>query len=237
VISLAGKTALVTGAGRGIGRAIALALAKQGCHVTITARTVTQLADVKQEIRDLGDGVDARPLPADLTKDSDLLQLVESCGPVDYLINNAGWGKRAPVVRAKIEDWDQTLRLNLRAPMILAQKLLPAMIEKSAGAVINIGSVSGKSGEADGAAYSASKFGLIGFTQALYEEVREHGIKVAVILPGFVDTPMIPPVKHLDRSKMIQADDVAQAVLYVLSAPVTACPVEITIRPQRTPYK
>lgn len=237
MISLAGKTALVTGAGRGIGRAIALALAKLGCHVNMTARTIGQLADVQKAIRDLTDGADSRALPADLTKDSDLSQLVESCGPVDYLINNAGWGKRAPVVRAKIEDWDQTLRLNLRAPMILAQKLLPAMIEKGEGAVINIGSVSGKSGEANGAAYSATKFGLIGFTQSLYEEVREYGIKVAVILPGFVDTPMIPPVKHLDRSKMIQADDVAQAVLYVLSAPVTACPVEITIRPQRTPYK
>jgi NADP-dependent 3-hydroxy acid dehydrogenase YdfG len=81
------------------------------------------------------------------------------------------------------------------------------------------------------------KFGLIGFTQSLYEEVREHGIKVALILPGFVDTPMIPPVKHLDRSKMIQPDDVAQAVLYVLNAPATACPVEITIRPQRTPHR
>jgi short-subunit dehydrogenase len=156
---------------------------------------------------------------------------------VDFLINNAGWGKRAPVVRAKIEDWDQTLRLNLRAPMILAQRLLPAMIEKGEGAVINIGSVSGKTGEADGAAYSASKFGLIGFTQSLYEEVREHGIKVAVILPGFVDTPMIPPVKHLDRSKMIQADDVAHAVQFVLAAPATSCPVEITIRPQRSPYR
>jgi short-subunit dehydrogenase len=231
----AGKTALVTGAGRGIGRAIALSLARSGCHVILTARTVLELADVQQELRNLGDNAVA--IQADLTRDDDLQRLVEQSGPVDFLINNAGWGKRAPVVRAKIEDWDQTLRLNLRAPMILAQRLLPAMIEKGEGAVINIGSVSGKSGEAEGAAYSASKFGLIGFTQSLYEEVREHGIKVAVILPGFVDTPMIPPVKHLDRSKMIQADDVAQAVQFVLNAPATSCPVEITIRPQRSPYR
>jgi short-subunit dehydrogenase len=231
----AGKIALVTGAGRGIGRAIALSLARSGCHVILTARTVLELADVQQELRKFGD--DATAIQADLTRDDDLRELVEQSGPVDFLINNAGWGKRAPVVRAKIEDWDQTLRLNLRAPMILAQRLLPAMIEKGEGAVINIGSVSGKTGEADGAAYSASKFGLIGFTQSLYEEVREHGIKVAVILPGFVDTPMIPPVKHLDRSKMIQADDVAHAVQFVLAAPATSCPVEITIRPQRSPYR
>jgi len=233
--SLDGKIALVTGAGRGIGRAIALALAKSGCQVVLTARSVEQLVAVQEEIRAAqGKSV---AIQADLTRDDDLESLIQSCGSIDFLINNAGWGKRAPVVRAKVEDWDQTLRLNLRAPMILAQKLLPAMIEKGAGAVINIGSVSGKTGEANGAAYSASKFGLIGFTQSLYEEVREHGIKVAVILPGFVDTPMIPPVKNLDRSKMIQADDVAQAVLYILNAPATACPVEITIRPQRSPHR
>jgi 3-oxoacyl-[acyl-carrier protein] reductase len=233
--SFAGKIALVTGAGRGIGRTIAMTLAKNGCEICLTARSLDQLVTVQSEIQALAGK--ANVVQADLTRDDDLHSLVQRCGPVDILINNAGWGKRAPVVRSRVDDWDQTFRLNLRAPMILAKEFLPAMIKKGDGAVINIGSVSGKSGEANGAAYSASKFGLIGFTQSLYEEVREHGIKVAVILPGFVDTPMIPPVKHLDRSKMIQAEDVAQAVLYVLDAPPTACPVEITIRPQRTPYR
>ena len=233
--SFAGKIALVTGAGRGIGRTIATTLAKNGCEICLTARSLDQLVAVQSEIQALAGK--ANVVQADLTRDDDLHSLVQRCGPVDILINNAGWGKRAPVVRSRVDDWDQTFRLNLRAPMILAKEFLPAMIKKGDGAVINIGSVSGKSGEANGAAYSASKFGLIGFTQSLYEEVREHGIKVAVILPGFVDTPMIPPVKHLDRSKMIQAEDVAQAVLYVLDAPPTACPVEITIRPQRTPYR
>ena len=232
---LAGKTALVTGAGRGIGRAIAVTLGKAGCTVVITARTLPEILAVQQEI--LTANGQAVAVQADLTSDDDLHALVQRCGPVDFLINNAGWGKRSAVVRARVDDWDQTFRLNLRAPMILAKEFLPAMIKKGEGAVINIGSVSGKSGEANGAAYSASKFGLIGFTQSLYEEVRERGIKVAVILPGFVDTPMIPPVKHLDRSKMIQASDVAEAVLYILNTPATACPVEITIRPQRTPYR
>lgn len=238
-MKLEGKVALVTGAGRGIGRAIARSLGNSGCRTILSSRTVADLEEVKRGIQQ--DGGSAAVVPADLTRDEDIERLVaESCRPygsVEILINNAGWGKRAPVVKTKIEDWEQTFRVNLRAPMILAQKLLPAMIEKGEGAVINIGSVSGKSGEANGAAYSASKFGLIGFTQSLYEEVREHGIKVAVILPGFVDTPMIPPVKHLDRRKMIQADDIAQAVQYILNAPTTSCPVEITIRPQRTPYR
>jgi 3-oxoacyl-[acyl-carrier protein] reductase len=233
--SVAGKTALVTGAGRGIGRAIALALAKAGCTVVVSARSLAELLAVEQEI--VAANGNARVVQADLTRDDELHSLVQACGAVDFLINNAGWGKRAPVLRSRVDDWDQTFRLNLRAPMILAKELLPAMIRKGDGAVINIGSVSGKSGEANGAAYSASKFGLIGFTQSLFEEVRENGIKVAVILPGFVDTPMIPPVKQLDRSRMIQADDVAEAVLYVLTSPATACPIEITLRPQRTPYR
>jgi 3-oxoacyl-[acyl-carrier protein] reductase len=236
VITLNGRVALVTGAGRGIGKAIAVSLAKSGCRLILAARTQAQLDDVAKTI-----GNEAVVIPTDLTRDDELDRLVEQSskiwGSVDILINNAGWGKRAPVIRANVEDWDQTLRLNLRAPMILAQKLLPAMVAKGEGAVINIGSVSGKTGEANGAAYSASKFGLIGFTQSLYEEVREHGIKVSVILPGFVDTPLIPPNRQLDRSKMIQADDIAQAVHYVLTSSATCCPVEIAVRPQRSPVR
>jgi NADP-dependent 3-hydroxy acid dehydrogenase YdfG len=233
------RIALVTGAGRGVGKAISVSLAKAGCRVVLAARTRDQVEAVQNEI--LSQGGDALAIPTDLTIDEDIQRLVEESqakwGAVDILINNAGWGKRAPVVGALLSDWDQTFRLNLRAPMVLAKALLPNMIAKREGAVINIGSVSGKTGEANGAAYSASKFGLIGFTQSLYEEVREHSIKVAVILPGFVDTPLIPPNRQLDRSKMIQADDIAQTVLFVLTSPATCCPVEITVRPQRTPYR
>jgi 3-oxoacyl-[acyl-carrier protein] reductase len=239
VNNLEGKVAIVTGAGRGIGKAISVSLAKAGCRIVLAARTREQIEVVQEEI--LSQGGDALGVPTDLTADEDIQRLVEASqaqwGAVDILINNAGWGKRASVVVASLTDWDQTFRLNLRAPMVLAKALLPNMIAKREGAVINIGSVSGKTGEANGAAYSASKFGLIGFTQSLYEEVREHGIKVAVILPGFVDTPLIPPNRQLDRSKMIQADDIAQTVLFVLTSPATCCPVEITVRPQRTPYR
>jgi 3-oxoacyl-[acyl-carrier protein] reductase len=233
------KVALVTGAGRGIGRAIAIALARSGCRVILTSRTQGQLEEVARTIRE--GGREASVIPADLTNEVDLRRVIDSASGmwdgVDILVNNAGWGKRGAVIRAKIEDWDQTFRLNLRAPMILAKAFLSHMIEQGGGAVINIGSVSGKTGEAEGAAYAASKFGLIGFTQSLYEEVREHNVKVSVILPGFVDTPMIPPVKHLDRSKMIQPADIAEAVLFVIHAAPTCCPVEMTVRPQRTPYK
>jgi 3-oxoacyl-[acyl-carrier protein] reductase len=236
---LEGKVALVTGAGRGIGKAVALTLAQARCRVVLAARTEREIEAVQEEI--ISKGGHALAVPTDLTVDEDIERLIETgqarWGAVDVLINNAGWGRRAPVIAANTTDWDRTFRLNLRAPMILAKAVLPNMIAKREGAVLNIGSVSGKVGEANGAAYSASKFGLIGFTQSLYEEVREHGIKVAVILPGFVDTPLIPPNRQLDRSKMIQADDIAQTVIFVLTSPATCCPVEITVRPQRTPYR
>jgi NAD(P)-dependent dehydrogenase (short-subunit alcohol dehydrogenase family) len=237
--TLAGKVVLVTGAGRGIGKAVSILLAQAGCRVVLASRSRDQL-DAVAAIIEKNKG-EAFSVPADLTQDDEIARLVDSIrekwGGVDILINNAGWGKRAPVARAKIEDWDQTLRLNLRAPMLLAHLLVPQMIAKGAGAVINIGSVSGKTGEANGSAYSASKFGLIGFTQSLYEEVREYGIKVAVILPGFVDTPLIPANRQLDRSKMIRAEDIAQTVHFVLTSPDTCCPVEITVRPQKSPYR
>ena len=176
----------------------------------------------------------------DLNCDEDMENLVsrtvKEYGSIDYLINNAGWGKTAPVAKASVEEWDQTLRVNLRAPMVLSKLVLPILLEKKDGAIVNIASISGKTGEANAAAYSASKFGLIGFSQSLYEEVRESGIKVAAILPGFVDTPMIPPTRRLDRSKMIRPEDIAQTVLFVLTSPPNCCPVEITVRPQKTPY-
>ena len=237
--ALEGKIAIVTGAGRGIGRAVALALAESGCRIVLAARTGEQLAAVQEEIRCLG--AEAISISTDLARDDDIAALVDRTlkewSTVDILVNNAGWGKKAPIAKARLEDWDQTFRVNLRAPMLLTRLVLPILIAKESGAVINIGSISGKSGEANSSAYAASKFGLIGFTQSLYEEVREHGVKAAVILPGFVDTPLIPPNRQLDRSKMIPAQDIAEAVLFVLRSSPSCCPVEITVRPQRSPVK
>lgn len=236
---LAGKVAIVTGAGRGIGRTISLLLGREGSRVVLAARSESQLRAVDEEIR--RGGGEALVVPTDLTHDEDMERLVgetlKEWGSIDYLINNAGWGKTAPVVKAKKEDLDRTLKVNLRAPMVLTQLVLPTLIAKGEGAIINIGSISGKMGQANTAAYSASKFGMIGFSESLYEEVREYGIKVAVILPGFVDTEMIPMTRRLDRTKMIRPEDIAGTVLFVLTTGSACCPVEITVRPQRTPYR
>ncbi|MBI2987712.1 MAG: SDR family oxidoreductase [Deltaproteobacteria bacterium] len=236
---LAGKVAIVTGAGRGIGRAISLLLGRSGARLALASRNESELLAVGEEIR--REEGEALVVPTDLTRDEEMEQLVketlERWGSIDYLINNAGWGRHSAITKAKVEDWDRTFQVNLRGPMVLSQLILPTLIEKRAGAIINIGSISGKSGQANTAAYSASKAGLISFTESLYEEVREYGIKAAVILPGFVDTPLIPPTRKLDRSKMIRPEDIAQAVLFILTCAPSCCPVEITVRPQRTPYK
>jgi short-subunit dehydrogenase len=235
---LAGKVSIVTGAGRGIGRAVSLLLGREGSRVVLAARSESQLRAVGEEIR--REGGEALVIPTDLTHDEEVERLggetLKEWGSIDYLINNAGWGKTAPVVKAKREDLDRTLQVNLRAPMVLTQLVLPTLIAKGEGAIINIGSISGKMGQANTAAYSASKFGMIGFSESLFEEVRGHGIKVTVILPGFVDTQMIPPTGKLDRSKMIRPEDIAQTVFFVLTSPPGCCPVEVTVRPQRTPY-
>ena len=237
--SLTGKIAIVTGAGRGIGKAIALALGRAGARVALAARSESELRAVAEEIRS-GDG-DALALSTDVTRDDEMERLVQRTlkewGSIDILVNNAGWGKTGPVVSSTTADWDATLKVNLRAPMILSRLVLPTMLEKRSGAIVNIGSISAKAGQANTAAYSASKFGILGFTQSLFEEVREYGVKVSVILPGFVDTPLIPQNKRVDRSKMIRPEDIAETVLFVLSSPPNSCPVEITVRPQQTPYR
>ena len=230
---------MVTGAGRGIGRAIALLAAENGCRTMLASRSADQLAAVQGEI--VARGGQASWLRTDLARQEDMAALVQQTldrfGAIDFLVNNAGWGIKANVAKARVPDWERTLRINLLAPMILSQLVLPTLVARQSGAVVNIASISGRAGQGGSAAYAASKAGLIAFSQSLFEEVREHNIKVAAIIPGFVDTGMIPPVRHLDRSRMIQPEDVAQAVLFVLTTPPTACPVEITVRPQRTPYR
>ena len=236
---LAGKIAIVTGAGRGIGKAVSLLLAQSGAAVVLASRSTAQLEATRDEIQ--SEGARALVVPTDLTRSEEIETLVnrtlEQYGSIDYLINNAGWGKHSAVVKAKVEDWDRTFQVNLRAPMLLSRLVLPSMIERRSGAIVNIASISGRAGEANAAAYSASKAGLLAFGESLYEEVREYGIKVAAILPGFVDTPLIPATAKLDRGKMIRPDDIAQTVLFILTSAPNSCPVEITVRPQRSPYK
>jgi NAD(P)-dependent dehydrogenase (short-subunit alcohol dehydrogenase family) len=233
------QEALVSGAGRGIGRAIALRLSAAGCRVAALGRTAATLEETARAAEAAG-GAPVLPVAVDITRDEDLeaaLRIViERLGRITVLVNNAGFAPpRASVLKTPLADWDRTLNTCLRAPMVLTRLVLPDMLAHGRGAIVNIASVAGKRGRAGEAAYAAAKFGLLGFTQSLFAEVRGHGIKVAAICPGLVDTDLIPSNARVDRGKFLQTSDVADAVFDVLVRPLRACPTEIVLEPQYDP--
>lgn len=238
--SLCDQVALVTGASRGIGRAIALRLAEAGVTVALASRTIDDLQKVAAMICVAGGKAVA--IPTDVTDQQQLTALFERTlnqfGRIDILVNNAGGGTpRTPIVKAHLADWEWTLRVNLWAPMVLTKLALPGMIERQQGAVINICSLASMTGKAGEAAYAAAKFGMRGFTQSLFAEVRKYGIKVSAIYPGYVDTALIPPNRRVDRTKMIRPEDVAEAVYSIVTSSSYICPVEIVLQPQYDPLK
>src|SRR5581483_4644646 len=238
--SLVGRVALVTGASRGIGRAIALRLARAGASAVLAARTSAALQAVAEEIRALGQAAVA--IPTDVTNAQQLDALVDAAqarfGQIDILVNNAGGGPpRTLVHKGRVADWEWAWRVNLWATMALTKLVLPSMIERRTGAIINICSLAGLSGKAGEAAYAAAKFGVRGFSQSVFEEVREYGVKVSTLCPGYVDTSLVPPNRRVDRNKMLTPDDVADAVYEVVTASPRCCPVEIILQPQQDPLK
>jgi NAD(P)-dependent dehydrogenase (short-subunit alcohol dehydrogenase family) len=190
---LQGRVALVTGAGRGIGRAIALALADTGANVGLVARTETQLQATAADAQSRG--VRALPLVADLADRASVMNVAsrtaEVLGTINILVNNAGVGASIdprPVADFSDTTWDVTLAVNLTAPYLLCRAVLPAMIARQWGRIVNISSINARTGAAHGAAYAASKSGLLGLTRSLALEVAAVGITVNAVLPGPVVT-------------------------------------------------
>jgi len=216
---LKGKIALVTGAGSGIGRAIALKLAKLGMNIVLCGRREEKLWAVAEETRRPEDMV---VIAGDLTDEAHLACCVAITkarfGGLDVLVNNAGMALNRPFEETSTEEFDRIMAINVRTPYLLTREALPLLKESDRATVINIGSVTSYSGYADQSAYSASKHALLGMTRALAKEVQKDGIRVHLVAPGGVDTDMVRIARpDLSGEGMIQADEVAEAVAYLVA--------------------
>jgi NAD(P)-dependent dehydrogenase (short-subunit alcohol dehydrogenase family) len=231
--TLRGKVALVTGASSGIGLEIAKQLVANGVGVGLFARSQARLARLAGE---LGGSL---ALPGDVTRYEDLERAVHQLeahfGGLDYLINNAGVGIFKPVHKLEPEEWQQVVQTNLTGPFLATRAAVPAMQRRGGGYIINIGSLAGKNAFANGAAYNASKFGLLGFSEAAMLDLRYYGIRVSSILPGSVDTAFAG--NNTGATWKIQPQDIAQAVLYLLQSDPRVIPSQLDLRPSQPPRR
>jgi NAD(P)-dependent dehydrogenase (short-subunit alcohol dehydrogenase family) len=232
--------ALITGGGRGIGRAIALALARENYSLCIVSRTREELEETRR--------LTALPIEralivlidlADEASAEAVVETVLDCfGRIDVVVNNAGWAPpRTSLMKMSPRDLERILAVNLRAPIELSRMAAISMSERGGGAIINVASIAARNLAAGEAVYAASKAGLVAFTHAAFAELGDRGIKVSVIIPGLVDTALIPNNKRLDRELMLSPDDIATAVLSVVMSPARVCPVEVVLHPQRRPER
>jgi 3-oxoacyl-[acyl-carrier protein] reductase len=222
------KTAFVTGASRGIGRACALALAKAGARVAVAARQIEKLEDVAAEIR--AGGGEAFVAELDMREPESIRKAIartaKEFGRIDILVNNAGVTKDGLAVRMKAEDWDLVLATNLTGAFIAAQQVLMGMMRERWGRIVNITSVVGQAGNAGQANYVASKAGLIGLTKSLAQEVASRNITVNAVAPGFIDTDMTQALAAelkeritavIPLGRLGTAEEVAGAVRFLAS--------------------
>jgi dehydrogenase/reductase SDR family member 4 len=234
------RVAIVTGAGRGIGRAIALELASAGYSLCLAARSRDELEETRSQ-----SGLPperALIVLVDLASEDAPEHLVGAAldcyGRIDALVNNAGWAPpRTPLLKMRTADLDRMIAVNLRAPIALTRLAAPVMIQRGAGTIVNVASSAAIKAPAGEAAYAATKAALIAFTRASFHEMRQSGLKLTVIVPGLVDTALIPNNKRLDRAAMLTTADVARAVTQIVNSPAGACPVEVTLEPQLDPER
>jgi 3-oxoacyl-[acyl-carrier protein] reductase len=238
-MDLHGQAAVVTGGSRGIGRAIAGALAAAGMDVVIGARAESEIDRVAEELTAAGGGrvVGVR---CDVRGRRDCERLVaravEVFGRLDVLVNNAGVGIFKPVAEMSGDEWLQQIETNLSGVFFCASAALPHLAKRG-GWIVNIGSLAGKNAFPGGAAYNATKFGLIGFSEALMQEVRHDGVRVTCIMPGSVASEFADRTPSPDDAWKIQPDDLARIVLDLLATPERTLPSRIEVRPTKPPKK
>ncbi|HET8941584.1 MAG TPA: SDR family NAD(P)-dependent oxidoreductase [Rudaea sp.] len=240
---LDGRVALITGASSGIGAATARVLAAAGATVAITARRTQRLDELSAELKKTG--TDVLTIAADLVREEENRRIVAETqahfSRLDILVNNAGVMHLAPVDAADAADWRRMLELNVLGLMISSQAALPGMRQRGDGHIVNISSTAGRISNPNAAGYSASKFGVVAFSEALRREVCKDGIRVSVIEPGVVETELREHIAHAETRtaidawaasmRQLQSVDIANAVLYCVSQPAHVNVNEILIRP------
>lgn len=233
---LEGQVAVVTGAGRGIGLSIARRLGSMGARVAICARSEKSLEKAAETLR--VEGVEALALAADVSRVAGVAALVQQTnrqfGEIDVLVNNAGVGVFGPTHERSEEDWDHVMDTNLKGVWLCSKAVAPQMIRRGAGHIVNIGSLAGKNAFAGGGIYCASKWGLMGLTACMAEDLRAHGIRVSVVCPGSVHTDFSPHAGK-DPQKMLQPDDVAHVVAMLVTQAPQSFVSEVELRPTRKP--
>lgn len=231
---LEGSVALVTGASRGIGRAIAHGLARLGASVAICGRDRAALEDASRSLQKLGARVFSQV--TDVTHAEEVSELVAgteaALGAIHILVNNAGSGLFGPAHEKSEADWDRVLDSNLKSVFLVSRAVIPSMIRRGSGDIINISSLAGKNTFAGGGIYCASKWGLMGLSGCMMEDLRAHGIRVTVICPGSVATEFSGS-KPKDPSKALRPEDVAHAVEAVVTQRSASFLSEIHLRPLR----
>ncbi len=230
---LAGKVAIVTGASRGIGRAISVALAQETATIVLAARSIRQLQNTAEQVTKAGG--QARIVHVELTGEQSIRNLIqvtgEKLGRLDILVNNAGVTHSAELEKTSTEDWQRCISINARAPFILCREALPLLKKSQAAHIINIASVVGVKGYPLQSAYTASKHALRGMTMSLAEELRGSNIRVHLLCPGGVDTDMVDRVRpDIAKDELIKPEEIAELVLYLVTHKGNAVVDELRIR-------
>ncbi|MGV0979932.1 3-ketoacyl-ACP reductase [Empedobacter falsenii] len=218
---LKGKNALVTGGSRGLGKAVALALAKEGVNVAVTGRNTKTLEETVEEIRSFGVKADYSifNVAEKVEVKMQLERLIESFGAFDILINNAGIAAFGSFLEMPENDWEEIVRTNLFGPYYVSKAVIPSMVELGSGDVINVSSTAGLKGNAVTSAYSASKAGLIGLSESLMFELRKKNIRVTTLTPSTIASEMSKDVLKItdgDPEKVLQPEDFAQLIVDLL---------------------
>ena len=233
---LTGKVALITGASRGIGFAVARRLGRMGARVSICGRDQAKLNQSASSLR--SEGIETLAVQADVRRGDQISSLVhktqQGVGPIDILVNNAGIGVFGPFHEFGEADWNNVIDTNLKSVFLMCRAVAPEMIRRQTGQIINISSLAGKNTFANGAIYCASKWGLMGLSGSMAEDLRGYGIRVSAICPGSVATEFSGHGGK-DPSKLLQPDDVAHAVAALVTQTAGSFISEVHLRPTRKP--